>query len=300
MKCLLTTMLMLMTVPLLGQETRPTVRGLQSQLGELERRIAELESGAAKAAEEDQSRPIIDYSNGDQLAGTPGVVDGTVLYYLQWPGGSYTRQKLSEHLATVPDGGYVLWDTEPWLHRKEGSYQTGDEETNLALFRAYADTLWHFGPELRRRKITIHVYQAPVILSRHFTVIRRGPGNSSYEGWEANQRRVLWQAEQAGMLEALRACKGGVALPLYVPPTWSDGRRWGGNLGLLIEHLGRVLDEQNVPHVWMTRPDCAGKPLASEHVEAILTRAGGRVAIWGTVDAVGWDEFRAAIEKRHN
>lgn len=240
---------------------------------------------------------IIDYSNGDMLASVPEVVNGTVQYHLQWPGGEYARNALTTFLATVPDGSYVLWDTEPWLHKPEGDYNSGDQARNIALFHAYADTLWHFGPQLRARKITLHVYQAPALLAKNWTVIRREHGHPNYESWEADQLRILFQAEASGMLPALRACKGGVALPLYIPSTWIDGKKWSDNLERLIKNLDAVLDANKVDHVWMMRPDCGGQPLDYEHLKVILSgQARNRLAVWGTPTTPGWAALKDAFE----
>lgn len=269
---------------------------LSARIAELESKLNQQVVPAPLPEVLPEPAPIIDYSNGDQLAGVPGVVDGVVNYHMQWPSGSYTHDALAKTISEAPDGGYVLFDCEVWRHTKDGDYWNNDEEKNIALFRAYADTIWHFGPELRKRKITLHIYQAPVTLASNFTVIRRPPGNYYYDTWEQRQLQVLWQAEHAGMLEALRACKGGVALPLYIPATWADGKRWAGHVGVLVDNLDRVLDEKDVPHVWMIRPDCDGKPLAKEHLEVLLGGpARNRLAVWGTPTMTGWDELREAM-----
>lgn len=238
---------------------------------------------------------VIDFTNGDQLAGVPGVIDGTVQYHLQHPGGDYAKERLLKSIAETPDGGHLLWDTEPWLHSKEANYFDNGEADNLALFRAYADTIWHFGPELRKRDITLYVYQAPVILKGHFTTVRREQSHPHFKHWRAMQEQRLWQAEHSGFLPALRAAGGKVAIAVYIPSTWSDGDRWAANAGRMIDNLGEVLDAGNCPHVYMIRPDCAGKPLTPLMFKTLVDRSGDRLAVWGTEGMTGYPELRALL-----
>lgn len=240
-------------------------------------------------------KQIIDFSHGNRLAGTPNVVAGNVQYHLQYPGGDYARERLLKSIEETPDGGHLLWDTEPWRHNKGADYFEGVEADNLVLFKAYADTIWHSGPELVKRGITLYVYQAPSLLAQNFTVARRERDHPYYKHWRLNQEKILWQAEHSGFLPSLRAVNGKTAIAVYIPDSWRDGDRWADNAGRLIDNLGEVLDFHNCPHVYMIRPDCAGNPLTPRMMKTLVDHSGDRLAVWGTENMVGFDELQRML-----
>src|SRR5690606_3857774 len=109
---------------------------------------------------------IIDYTNGDELDGATGVVDGGIQYHMQWPGltnrpagfEGNTLAALNLHLTAdepdTPDNGFLLFDSEPWTVDGQdavGDYEDNGQAANLTLFSAYAETIFHYGQPLRRR-----------------------------------------------------------------------------------------------------------------------------------------------------
>jgi len=209
---------------------------------------------------------VVDYTQRSMLAGVNGTTPGIVSYHGQ-PRFITTIRKSIE---LTPDGGYVLWDAEPWTKNHEGKpsyrpwYGTATEEENARMFGEYARTIWKLAPELRRRDITLQIYSAPIFLQRNWTRIWRPKDHPHYEEWEARQLRVLNQAEEAGMLPALRACYGKVAIVFYVPRTWDEPKRHHWTLKAIettASNLHDLLVSQDVPHVFLIRPDYSQKML---------------------------------------
>lgn len=241
---------------------------------------------------------IIDYSNGDQLSGADYTVDGTVLYHMQWPNGSWTHSHLDEMLEgdtpTVPNDSFLLFDTEPWIHGSAGNYYENDWATNMTLWEAYAETQWKYAETLRRRNIVMHIYRAPMWLN--FTVA--GSSTSSFQrGWTARQEILLTQAKQASLLDALRVSRSGVAIPLYIPNTWVNANQWASNIGRLIDLADKVFDDWGLDHVWMLMPQVAGAEIQDGHLAMVLEKAWYRLAAWGTVGTLGFPKMVDAINE---
>lgn len=245
---------------------------------------------SANAADAKPSDPAatIDFSHYHQLK---TLTQGHAQYHL-WP---TQWEPLLRTIEKVPAGGHLLWDTEPWLRSEAAVFRVASRADNLRMFGMYTQTLRRVGPRLKEKKITIYPYLSPVLLQRHFAIVWRGEGDPRYDKWRERQEELLAQAEEAGYLPALREVDGKIAIPLYIPSSW-QGKRWTPTAAKqLVENLSGVLDEHNVPHVWLIRADSGGRPLDPPLLKAVVDATEGRRAVWGTENTTGYEELEALI-----
>lgn len=255
----------------------------------------------------------IDYSDAYHLEGTTKVVSGITQTALHWPGitgapSGYSWGNVKSGLdkriraanadpLLVPNGGRLLFDAEPWtIAAEHGAYEDNDEATNLILFGAYALTLWHYGQELRERLVNMRVYKSPVIVN--YTAMGSS-SSGTRRNWTNAQERMLWQAKHAGMLDALEACGGGVAIPLYLPNAWASAATWADNVERVITTTDEVLDAWGVEHVWLLQPEVNGAAIQQGHLDVIIPATMGRLAAWGGGSTKGFPELAAAINAYH-
>ena len=215
---------------------------------------------------------VVDFTPRGILKDVPGTVPGGVSYH----GTPRAPGTLEKTLKKTPDGGHVLWDAEPWNSHHEGKanyrpwYGKATEEENAKLFGEYARSIWKLAPELRRRNITLYVYSTPINLQRNWFRVWRGESHPNYRAWKAKQLEIIDQAERSGMLSALRACHGKVAIVLYVPPAWDEKKRHKWTLEAMpkvVKNLHGLLEKHNVPHLFLIRADNS-RPMLEATIQA--------------------------------
>lgn len=238
--------------------------------------------GTAQAQE-----PIRDFTIGDQLTDLPGVGPGVMIYHLQLKKGfRYHLQKTREKLVQIPAGTHVSLDWEPWIanHDEFPWYGDATDTENLEMMGAYARFVREITPDLRERQLTLSLYSVPALMQRgNWHAIRSDPSGERYRRWQGEQIKLIQQAEQAGLLPALRAVGGYVNVVVYPITGWDGSKPWHAQqLDKVLTRSADLFRKHQVPFRFLARSQTVdGKRLEPNMVEVYHQH---RADWWGKAD----------------